>query len=135
MKFWDSSVLVPLVSDEPTTQLLSKLAKRDPAMVVSFITPLEVTNAMYRKAAPNDDVRAHSERRYAALEHDWIIVTEYADALEAAMSIVRRHSLSSGDAIQLACAIIAAPDRKMPFVSLDGGLKRAAHAEGFPTLP
>ena len=135
MRYWDSSVLVPLVSDEPTTDLLTLLAAADPAIVVSFITPLEVTNAMWRKAGSNNDLRNASARRYAALERDWVIVAVSVAALEAALQVSRRHMLRTGDAIQLACALIAAPERQLPFVTLDRDLKSAAQSEGFPTLP
>jgi len=104
-------------------------------MIVSFITPLEVTNVMWRKAGVNDDLRRWSERRYAALERDWVVVTEYAAVLEESLRVIRRHALRAGDAIQLACAIIAAPDRQLTFVTLDTDLKAAARAEGFPVLP
>jgi len=135
VKYWDSSVLVPLVSDEPTTDVLTALVGEDSAMIVSFITPLEVTNVMWRKAGVNDDLRRWSERRYAALERDWVVVTEYAAVLEESLRVIRRHALRAGDAIQLACAIIAAPDRQLTFVTLDTDLKAAARAEGFPVLP
>lgn len=104
-------------------------------MIVSFITSLEVTNAMWRKAGVNDDLRRRSERRYTALERDWVVVTEYAAALEESLRVIRRHRLRASDAIQLACAIIAAPERQLTFVTLDTDLKAAARADGFPVLP
>ena len=135
MRFWDSSVLVPLVSDEPMTDVLTALFAEDSNVLVSFITPTEVTAAMWRKSGVNDDLRKKSEDRYAVLEGHWAMVTEYEAALEESLRIVHRHALRAGDAIQLACAIIAVPDRQIDFVTLDGDLRDAARTEGFGVLP
>jgi predicted nucleic acid-binding protein len=109
VRFWNSSVLVPLVVDEPMTDVLTALFHEDSDALVSFITPTEVTAAVWRKAGVNDDLRERSERRYEALEHHWLIVTDYSAALEESLRIIHRHALRAGDAIQLACAILAVP--------------------------
>jgi len=124
------------VSDEPSTDVLSTFLATDPEVIVSFITPLEVTSAFWRKAGVNADLRERSQRRYDALERHWMIVGEPQVVLEAAMRMVSRYRLRTGDAIQLAAAILAAADRSaFPFVTLDGDLRDAARAEGFPVLP
>jgi predicted nucleic acid-binding protein len=126
---------VPLVVDEPMTDVLTALFAEDSDALVSFITPTEVTAAVWRKAGVNDDLRERSERRYEALEQHWIMVTDYSAVLEESLRVIRRHALRAGDAIQLACAIIALPERGLDFVTLDGDLRDAARAEGFPVLP
>jgi len=135
VRFWDSSVLVPLVTDEPMTDALTTLFADDSDILVSFITPTEVTAAMWRKAGVNDDLRQRSEKRYAVLERHWAVTTEYETALTESLRVVQRHRLRAGDAIQLACAILAAPDRAVAFVTLDGDLRDAARQEGFTVLP
>lgn len=49
MKFWDSSVLVPLILDEPSTDEMHAILRADRNIVVSFITPLEVESAIWRR--------------------------------------------------------------------------------------
>lgn len=56
------------------------------------------------------------------------------------MKIARRfasiYRLRTGDAIQLACAILATEERSaLPFVVRDQDLAAAARAEGFSILP
>jgi uncharacterized protein with PIN domain len=68
VKFWDSSALVPIVSDEKHTDEMKELFRRDPNLLVSFITPLEVTSAIWRKAGVNADLRRESQRHYAVLD-------------------------------------------------------------------
>jgi len=51
------------------------------------------------------------------------------------LRVVYRYALRAGDAIQLACAIIAVPNKQLAFVTLDGDLRDAARAQGFAVLP
>lgn len=137
MKFWDSSALVPLVSNEPTTNTLNGLMTADPALVVSPITPVEVDSAVWRKARQiRDDVaRQRSLRRLSELHDRWVVVGQYTDVFAEARRMVARYGLRGGDAIQLAAAIITRGDTTLVFVALDEDLKAAARAEGFPILP
>ena len=138
MRFWDSSALVPLVSDEPSTDALTALAATDRGILVSFITPVEVTSAIWRKARTigNEEARSRSHSRLAALQAQWVVVNAFQDVVEHALRLVARHGLRGADAIQLASArLIRASNAPMPFVTLDEELIYAARAEGFPVLP
>jgi predicted nucleic acid-binding protein len=137
VRFWDSSALVPLLSDEPTTDDMYALFRADPAIAVAFITPVEVTSAITRRAGVNRDLLARAERRYDVLDAIWQIVDEYELALADARRLAIKHELRSGDAIQLACARLASGGNpsEIPFVTTDLELATAARAEGFPTLP
>ncbi|HYC90343.1 MAG TPA: type II toxin-antitoxin system VapC family toxin [Thermoanaerobaculia bacterium] len=137
MKFWDSSALVPLVSNESTTDTLNAIMAADPAVVVSPITPVEVDSAVWRKARQTRDevARQRSLRRLSELRDRWIVVEEYAAVFEEARRMVARYGLRGGDAIQLATAIITRGNAVLVFVALDEDLKAAARAEGFPILP
>ncbi len=69
-------------------------------------------------------------------EANWTIIDDYEPVIGIACSFAYKHGLRAGDAIQLACAVVADPDRRaLPFVTLDFDLKAAARAEGFPVLP
>ncbi|HEX6087592.1 MAG TPA: type II toxin-antitoxin system VapC family toxin [Thermoanaerobaculia bacterium] len=137
MRFWDSSALVPLVSDESKTDLLNEISSTDPVIVIAFITPVEVESAVWRKARQikDDVVRQRSQQRLAQLRTSWSIVSNFEPALEEARRMVARYGLRGADAIQLACGILAHPQRRLPFVTLDEELAAAARAEGFPILP
>jgi len=137
VKFWDSSALVPLVSNESTTDTLNAIMAADPAVVVSPITPVEVDSAVWRKARQTRDevARQRSLRRLSELRDRWIVVEEYAAVFEEARRMVARYGLRGGDAIQLATAIITRGNAVLVFVALDEDLKAAARAEGFPILP
>ena len=64
------------------------------------------------------------------------IVGECEVALTKALEMVTRHQLRTGDAIQLACAVMARErEPNLPFVTLDDELAAAARAEGFTVLP
>lgn len=136
MRFWDSSALVPLVSDEDSTDALTALAASDRGMLVSSITPVEVLSAIWRKARTIRDerVRARSHARLAALQAQWVVVSAVEDVIADALDVVARHGLRGADAIQLASARFTR-NEALPFVTLDHDLRRAARAEGFPTLP
>lgn len=83
------------------------------------------------------DARRGSEQMLAQLQEVWTIIDDYEAIIERATAIARGHGLRSGDAIQLASALIACRDQPatLPFVTNDVELRLAAQAEGFPTLP
>jgi predicted nucleic acid-binding protein len=137
VRFWDSSALVPLLSDEPSTDAVYGLFGEDPDTIVACITPVEVTSAITRQAGFNLDLLSLAERRYSVLDTTWRIVDDYVRVLEVAREVVFRHRLRSGDAIQLASALIASRNEPstLPFVTTDLELAAAARAEGFHTLP
>jgi predicted nucleic acid-binding protein len=109
----------------------------DPEIVVAPITPIEVDSAVWRKARQSsDDVsRQRSLRRLSELRARWVVIEDYADVFAEARRMVARYGLRSGDAIQLATAIITRGSAVLVFVSLDEDLNAAARAEGFPILP
>jgi len=137
VRFWDSSALVPLVVDEETTDAVNALAATDSTIVVSFVTPIEVESAIWRRTRGTLDAaaRQRSHQRLAALHNEWIVVDGYASVLAEAQRMVGRHGLRGADAIQLAAAIIVRGSGTLPFVTFDDELITAARAEGFPVLP
>lgn len=137
MKFWDSSALVPLVSNESTTETLNGIMTADPAIVVSPITPVEVDSAVWRKARQTRDqvARQRSLRRLSELHDRWVVIERYSEIFEEARRMVARYGLRGADAIQLATAIITRGDSTLVFVALDKDLQAAARAAGFPILP
>jgi hypothetical protein len=75
-------------------------------------------------------------RRLAALAEQWEEVQPGEVVRSTAVRLLRTHPLRTGDALQLAAAILAADGdpRALPFVTLDDRLAVAADKEGFPVL-
>jgi len=135
VRFWDSSALIPLLTEEETTGVMTDLFRRDRNIVVAFITPVEVTSALWRKAGVNADLRRLAERRYAVIEANWTVIDECDRALNLAKRFSSVHRLRAGDAIQLACAVLAISNAgELPFVASDQDLMAAARAEGLTVL-
>jgi predicted nucleic acid-binding protein len=114
---------------------MTELFRQDRNVAAAFITPVEITSGLWRKAGVNADLRRLAEQRYAVLEANWTIIDDYEAAVTIARRFASHYGLRAGDAIQLACAVLSRPHGEMAFVALDEDLKAAARAEGFPVLP
>lgn len=136
MKYWDTSALVPLIFVEPQSRAVRHLIFADDAVTVSFLTRIELSAAIARRLRQHPD-RLQSAAEFAdTLENSWVDVDPHPETLQLARRLAFVHRLRAGDAVQLACAIIASSgSRPMPFVTLDAELAAAARTEGFPVLP
>jgi predicted nucleic acid-binding protein len=139
MRYWDTSALIPLTIREPRSEEMRLLASADPLIVTSVYTIVEVASAHWRRRHTGElTMAAHetAERNFAELSETWIEVPVSQGVLDAAISVLSRHNLRAGDALQLGAAHIASGQQpSLAFVTLDENLKAAARAEGFPVLP
>jgi predicted nucleic acid-binding protein len=138
VKFWDTSALIPLVARESTSETVRALAAADPEIAISFMTPVEIDSALWRKSRQERDesARQRALQWLAAIEDDWLVVARYEAAIGEARRIVRRRGLRGADAVQLACAVILRRFVTVSaFVTLDHALAAAARAEGFAVVP
>lgn len=143
MRFWDTSAIVPLLMDEPESETMRALLLDDQAILASFITPIEVTSAIWRRLHKRElDLRSRTdaERQFANVSKNWFAVREYQRVTDTALDVLTRRRLRTADAIQLASAIVSLEigeqkPASLPFVTLDTDLASAAHEEGFPVLP
>jgi len=143
MRFWDSSAIVPLLIREPTSSDMRALLHADVEILTSFITPVEVSSAIWRRLHNGElDAASHADadEQFAALSNNWSEADKLPQITEIALALLTRHPLRAADAIQLASAIdvVAEGEQKtsaLPFVTLDHDLASAARAEGFPVLP
>ncbi len=136
MKFWDSSVVVPLLVPEAASSSLQKLYERDPVMITWWATEIECTSAIARRQRLGglaEDVLAEAFVRLSALKAGWHEVEPGEEIRESAKRLLRVHDLRSADALQLAAAFFVAEARPatLEFVSLDDRLLLAARREGF----
>jgi predicted nucleic acid-binding protein len=131
---------VPLLVEEPATARLRELYRADAEVAVCWTTPVECASALARlerdgRLEPPGVAEAF--RRLDALAPSWLEVEPGDELRELARRLLRVHPLRSGDALQLASAILAAERRppSLTLITLDDRLAEAAGREGFRTAP
>lgn len=140
MRFWDTSALISFILGQNAAQELDAIVESDDALAVWWGTGLEALSAVMRLARGG---HIGAERQTRALEqisnalgraHEVPPTEELRDEAHRA---VRIHTITAGDALQLAAALICAEHRTrgMGFVCLDERLREAARREGFEVLP
>lgn len=140
MRFWDSSALVPLVTQEPESAALRRAYGKDPEIATWWGAPLECASALERRRRENAlgaDTCQAARSRFRDWQQEWIEVQPSDEIRELAGRLLRTHPLQVTDALQLAAAIAAAGMRPstLEFVTLDQRLADAARREGFALLP
>ena len=139
MKFWDSSVIVPLLVDQASSVAVGSEAERDPDLVVWWGTGVECVSAFTRLEREGKITTAElvsAIHNLPALAASWQEIQPTARVRQTAERLLRVHPLRAADALQLAAAVIAADGspETLPFVTLDDRLARAAEREGFPVV-
>ncbi len=140
MIFWDSSAVMPLVIDEPTTGPLRRVWKRDPGMVVWWGTSVECASALARIGrdgiVPDRDLDVARDL-LQTLASSWTEVLPTDGVREHAGRILLRHPLRAADALKIGAAMVWAEDRPSghPFCTRDARLAEAARLEGFRAVP
>jgi predicted nucleic acid-binding protein len=112
----------------------------DPEQAVWWATELEALSAIARleRSAELDVAVAGSAlRRLQGLATAWSEVPAGEPVRRTARRLLRVHDLRTGDALQLAAAIVASENEPetLELVTLDDRLALAANREGFPVLP
>ena len=141
--FGDTSAVVKLYADEAD----SEVVRREPHLVVSMLTRVEVTSALWRKHRVGELSAYEARLLVDTFLIDWtgvrstgptlLPVRPAASVLDAAVSLCGVHGLRAYDAVQLATAIRsrAADSGVGEFMTYDIALHRAAAAEGFQVNP
>ena len=140
MRFWDSSAVVPLLVDEPTSESLVSTLEDDGGLIVWWGAPVECVSAIARREREGDLPAAAANAaiaRLRALEPSWTEVTPSARVRSLALRLLRTHPLRASDALQLAAALVAAEEDPgaLGFICLDERLAAAAQREGFTIGP
>jgi len=139
VKFWDTSALIPLLLEEPGTDLALAWIREDADVVIWGLTRLEMAASIERASR---DGRISPAARQAALGRadriatDASEVTDLAAVRVRAVPVLGRHALRASDAAQLGAALLVAdPDpRSLTMVVLDRRLADAALREGLKVL-
>lgn len=135
MRFWDTSALVPLLVEEPTTSRVRSLLREDPDVVAWWATSVECAWALARLRR-EEILTARQEERSLdllhALRESWTEVIPSADVRDRAARLLRVHPLRAADALQLAAARVwAGSPGDAELVTFDERLAMAARLEGF----
>lgn len=140
MKFWDTSAIVPLCVNEPTSVEVKALLADDPIVVVWWGTRLECVSAFMRQVREgNLSVAGERQARQVlhSLTQSWIEILPSEAVRSAAERLLAVHPLRAADALQLAAALQwrqrDATDYE--FVAFDNRLREAADKERFLLFP
>lgn len=139
MNFWDTSAVIPLLTDEPTSEATRGLRRRDPEMMVWWATEVECASALARLERHEKVSNAIADASWERLEDlagRWIEVDPHPVVRRHARRLLRTHDLRGGDALQLAAALqgCEGDPTSLGFVCHDARLKEAASREGFPVI-
>jgi hypothetical protein len=140
LKFWDSSALLPLLVEEPTTSRIEVLLRRDPEVVLWWTTPVECGSALARVEREGGLTSSGRRKAEDILEHLRAHAYEVQPVEEVrsrAWRLLALHRLRAADALQLAAALVWCREspRGIGFVCLDDRLRLAAVREGFQVMP
>jgi predicted nucleic acid-binding protein len=136
VKFWDTSGLVPLLVEEPTTDAMRAHLAEDRQVIVWMLSSVELLSTLGRLGRQTSELadllpgaRADAMQLFAR----WSAVIDVPAVARRAERLVGVHPLAAADAMQLGAALLASGDRpeSLPFVTLDSVLARAARLEGF----
>lgn len=136
MAFWDTSAIVPLICDEPDSPRRESQLADDVSVIVWYATPVELEAAICRRIREGtlDANQAWAARRkISVLAASWIEVEPSAEVRDRALRLLRVHPLRTGDALQLAAALVVFQERTVGnrFFTSDLRLAEAAQLEGF----
>jgi uncharacterized protein with PIN domain len=122
LRFWDTSAVIPLISEEATSDVVSDLLHEDREITVWWGTWVECSVAISRLSREGSlDVESEEEARASLdlLAEDWREVQPTDEVRSLSAAFVWREST----------------DEDLGFVCLDDRLRQAATDEGFEMLP
>ena len=140
MRFWDSSALLPLISDEKFSDTVADLLREDADTTVWWGTWAECAVAIsrLRREGRLDEEREELTRDVLdVLAQTWVEVRPTDDLRLLSSLLSQYHPLRTADCFQLAAALrwCEGDTTGRNFVCLDDRLRRAARDEGFQVLP
>ena len=144
--FFDSSALVKRYRAEAGTDRVSRVLVECDRLVISRLAELEVSAALVRRATasslPDDELDQILTQLDRDILESFDVVELNSDIVASAKSLTRSYRLRAADAIQLACAMVAAadvPSESWVFVGSDRELNDAVANCGMdvidPTAP
>lgn len=140
MRFWDSSALLPLISEETTSATVMDLLRHDSGITVWWGTWVECAVAisrLKREGRLDDEGEEAARAVLELLAEMWTETHPDHDTRLLASIISKGHPLKTADALQLAAALrwCKGDTEGTGFVCLDEKLREAAADEAFDVLP
>ena len=141
MRYWDASALVPLIIEEPSTEMVHGWLEADGGVVTWAWTRVEMAGAVERRSREGALSRAQRRQvleRLNQFASTWDEVTEVLAVRSKASLLLARHPLRAADAGQLGAALLIQEQLaggSLPFACLDDRLSQAAELEGLTPLP
>jgi len=138
--FWDASAVVPLLLEEPQSGPIEKIIRKNPGMALWYGTRVECLSALNRRqreksVKPGDGGVAR--KILVEIFEGAQVIEPVHEIWIRAERLLETHSLRSGDALQLAAALVwcrEKPEGRL-FICQDQALREAAGREGFTVLP
>ena len=132
--------MLPLLSEEDFSGVVSNLLREDDGVVVWWGTWIECSVAISRLRRERRLDEMGEEEARAALDRmagNWVERRPNHDTRLLAMLISKYHPLKAADSLQMAAALrwCEGEAHGTGFVCLDSRLRRAARDEGFDVLP
>lgn len=132
--------MVPLISEQATSEVLNGLVREDREIVVWWGTGAECTvtiSRLVREDILDENDEATARMILILFASTWTEVRPTSEIHTLTEILSLNHPLKTADTLQLAAAIrwCEGEPRNKGFVCLDRQLRRAAEYEGFDVLP
>jgi len=137
--FLDTSALAKrYLAERGSLRIRRLLERKEDIFYQSFLTPLEVASALYRRLRAREISTAELSfllRAYVAHSHEDYLLLSYSDALmDRASTLIAHHVLRALDAVQLASALelrdsLPTEAHPLTFLTANDGLLDAARQE------
>jgi predicted nucleic acid-binding protein len=139
ISFWDTSAIVPLCYHQQSSLTASRLVRQYPRIVIWWGTPIETRSAfwrLHREGEITETLLQYAIKRLRALRGSWSEILPTEQVRDLAESVLDGYSLHTGDALQLAAALVWCSEkpRSRAFVCFDEKLALAAEKAGFQVL-
>ncbi len=137
MKFWDSSALVTLIVQQPSSGSARAMLEEDPDVVAWWGSQIECASAiarLHRDGVLTAEEEEAARNGLAEFRQSWFEVQPGESLREQALRLLRVHVLRAADALQLAAALEwSGFPAHGALVTFDDRLRDAARREGFAT--
>jgi len=109
VKFWDSSAVIALCVDEPTSADIRSVLRGDPSLVAWWSTRTECLSGLLRRSREGSisgKGLADARAALTALADSWVEVQPSEAVRSGAERLLAAHALRAAEALQVAAALV-----------------------------
>src|SRR5215510_10361056 len=137
--FWDASAIAPLCAFESNSSRARQIMRKYSKQTVWWGTMTEARSAFARasrKGSLSVKDKEQAVRQLERLSHAWLEIKPDTAVRDLAVQLLDDYPLRTGDALQLAAALIACGNnpRRQVFVCFDDRLATVAEEVGFKVI-